>query len=116
VSPYTTDGDLAIDPRELDDEPELANVLEAAGFALAVRPGRWTMSEVQIDLMVPASLGGSGRRGARLGVHGNDVARKASGLEAARRLLRGPGRARAGCMAPVRRRWSSGRSAPFLGG
>lgn len=83
VSPYTTDGDLAIDPRVLDDEPELASVLEAAGFELVVPPGTWTMSEVQIDLLVPASLGGPGRRGARLGVHGNSVARKASGLEAA---------------------------------
>ena len=83
VSPYTTDGDLAIDPRELDDEPDLAGVLETAGFELTVRPGSWTLSEVQIDLLVPASLGGPGRRGARLGVHGNDVARKASGLEAA---------------------------------
>lgn len=83
VSPYTTDGDLAIDPRELDDEPDLARVLQAAGFELTVRPGSWTMAEVQIDLLVPASLGGPGRRGARLGVHGNDVARKTSGLEAA---------------------------------
>jgi hypothetical protein len=82
VSPYTTDGDLAIDPRALDDEPALAAILEAAGFALTVRPGTWSMSEVQIDLLVPASLGGPGRRGARLGAHGNEVARKASGLEA----------------------------------
>jgi len=81
VAPYTTDGDLAIDPRELDDEPALVATLEAAGFTLAVRPGTWTMSEVQIDLLVPASLGGPGRRGARLGVHGTDVARKATGLE-----------------------------------
>jgi len=83
VSPYTTDGDLAIDPRELDDEPELAATLEAAGFQLAVRPGTWSMSDVQVDLLVPASLGGTGRRGARLGAHGNEVARKATGLEAA---------------------------------
>lgn len=83
VAPFTTDGDLAIDPRHLDDEPALANVLEAAGFELAQRPGTWTMSKVQIDLMVPGSLGGSGRRGARLGAHGNDVARKTPGLEAA---------------------------------
>jgi hypothetical protein len=41
------------------------------------------MSDVQIDLLVPVSLGGSGRRGARLGAHGNEIARKASGLEAA---------------------------------
>lgn len=83
VSPYTTDGDLAIDPRELDDEPELAPALRAAGFDLAVRPGSWSMSDVQIDLLVPASMGGPGRRGARLGPHGNEVARKVSGLEAA---------------------------------
>ncbi len=83
VAPYTTDGDLAIDPRELDDEPALAATLEAAGFELTVRPGTWTMAEVQIDLLVPASLGGPGRRGARLGVHGTEVARKATGLEAA---------------------------------
>lgn len=83
VAPYTTDGDLAIDPRELDDEPALVKSLEAAGFELAVRPGTWTKTEVQIDFLVPASLGGPGRRGARLGVHGTEVARKATGLEAA---------------------------------
>lgn len=83
VAPYTTDGDLAIDPRELDDEPALASKLEAAGFELAVRPGTWSMSNVQIDLLVPAALGGSGRRGARLGPHGTEVARKTTGLEPA---------------------------------
>ncbi len=83
VSPYTTDGDLAIVPSVLDDEPALAGILQAAGFELAVRPGTWSMDKVQIDLLVPASLGGSGRRGARLGAHGTEVARKATGLEAA---------------------------------
>jgi hypothetical protein len=83
VSPFTTDGDLAIDPRALDDEPELVETLKNAGFELAIRPGTWTLSNVQIDLLVPASLGGRGRRGARLGRHGADVARKAKGLEAA---------------------------------
>ena len=41
------------------------------------------MTEIQIDLLVPAALGGAGRRGARLGAHGTEVARKAAGLEAA---------------------------------
>ena len=41
------------------------------------------MTAVQIDFLVPTSLGGSGRRGARLGSHGTEVARKATGLEAA---------------------------------
>ena len=83
VTPHTTDADLAFDPRELDDEPDLASTLEAAGFELTVRPGTWSMTEVQIDFMVPASLGGPGRRGAPLGVHGSHFARKATGLEAA---------------------------------
>jgi hypothetical protein len=85
VSPYTTDGDLAIDPRQLDDEPALGKTLEAAGFELSVSPGTWTLKPTgaQIDFLVPASLGGAGRRGARLGVHGTRVARKAAGLEAA---------------------------------
>lgn len=83
VSPYTTGGDLAIDPRQLDDEPALTGTLEAAGFELTVRPGTWSSKDVQIDFLVPALLRGPGRRGARLGVHGVDVARKATGLEGA---------------------------------
>jgi hypothetical protein len=85
VAPYTTDGDLAIDPRRLQNEPKLAEALQAARFELTVKPGTWTLAEtdVQIDLLVPSALGGPGRRGARLGPHGNDVARKATGLEAA---------------------------------
>jgi hypothetical protein len=83
VAPFTTDGDLALNPSVLDDEPILAETLLAAGFALAVKPGTWARSNVQIDLMVPSSLGGAGRRSARLGAHGTEVARKAKGLEAA---------------------------------
>lgn len=85
IAPYTTDGDLAIDPRSLGEKPALAKTLESAGFELTVRPGTWTLkaADVPIDFMVPASLGGPGRRGARLGAHGTSVARKATGLEAA---------------------------------
>src|SRR5690349_15873131 len=83
VAPFTTDGDLALNPRLLDDEPLLAHALERAGFDLVRRPGTWSRTDVHIDLLVPEALGGPGRRGARLGVHGNDVARKAKGLEAA---------------------------------
>jgi hypothetical protein len=83
VAPHTTDGDLVIDPRELDDVPDLSRALTDAGFALTVTPGTWTRSDVPIDLIVPAQLGGSGRRGARLGAHGTSVARKTVGLEAA---------------------------------
>lgn len=83
VAPYTSDGDLGINPDLLDDEPILAEALRAAGFELAVKPGTWSLTGVQIDLLVPSSLGGPGRRSARLGLHGTEVARKAKGLEAA---------------------------------
>jgi hypothetical protein len=83
VAPFTTDGDLALNPAVLDDEPILAEALRAAGFDLAVKPGTWSLADVQIDLLVPSSLGGPGRRSARLGPHGTEVARKAKGLEAA---------------------------------
>lgn len=83
VAEFTTDGDLALNPNVLDDEPLLAEGLLSAGFSLAVKPGTWARDNVQIDLMVPMALGGPGRRSARLGPHGTEVARKAKGLEAA---------------------------------
>ncbi len=83
VAEFTTDGDLALNPDMLDDEPLLAEGLLSASFSLAVEPGTWARDDVQIDLMVPMSLGGPGRRSARLGPHGTEVARKAKGLEAA---------------------------------
>lgn len=83
VAPFTTDADLALNPSILDDEPLLAEALRAAGFDLEVKPGTWSLTEVHVDLLVSESLGGEGRRGARLGPHGTSVARKAKGLEAA---------------------------------
>jgi len=58
--------------------------MRAAGFVLDLQqPGVWLASEgVTIDLLVPEAVGGAGRRGARLGEHGNRAARKARGLEA----------------------------------
>jgi len=69
-----------------------------AGFELSgmeasrTEPGIWTRTEevdgnqliIPIDLIVPeaAMVGTAGRRGARLGVHGNRAARRAVGLEA----------------------------------
>jgi hypothetical protein len=91
VAPYTTDGDVAIDPSRLRNDPKLAEALGEAGFSADTRyVGTWIMSrplegravEVKIDLMVPEAVGGPGRSGARLGPHGNRAARKARGLEA----------------------------------
>ena len=98
VPKYTIDGDLAIAPADLKPEPNLTATLERAGFHPSRNLGTWvkeallegTPREIMIDLLVPESVGGAGRRGARLGAHGPRVARKAKGLEAAlvdRRLM-----------------------------
>ena len=84
VPEYTTDADLALDPRRLGPTPLLAERLLSAGFRASQNPGTWIgASDVEVDLMVPEALGGGGRRGARLPPHGNSVARKAKGLEGA---------------------------------
>lgn len=85
VAPMTTDADLALAPAQLRDAPLLGDVMRAAGFVPGANPGTWRgRLDVAVDLMVPEALSGSGgRRGARLPVHGNKVARRASGLEAA---------------------------------
>lgn len=97
IAPFTTDGDLALDPTLLGDEPHLAESMHAAGFDLqlasggAPEPGIWIATErisgadvaIPIDLIVPeAASSGEGRRGARLGIHGDRAARRAVGLEA----------------------------------
>jgi len=91
VAPYTTDGDVVLDPSRLRNDPKLAEALNGAGFSADTQHvGTWIMRrplegrpvEVKIDLMVPEAVGGPGRRGARLGIHGNRTARKARGLEA----------------------------------
>jgi hypothetical protein len=92
VAPYTTDGDLAIDPGRLEEIPQLAEAMAAAGFVRSAEPGVWLASAtvageeigIPVDLIVPeAAAPPGGRRGARLGVHGNRAARRARGLEAA---------------------------------
>lgn len=92
VPEFTTDADLAINPELLTADPRLAETLEKAGFRtdmdkvgtwVTTRPYRDGEVDVMLDLMVPDAVGGPGRRGARLGVHGNHAARKAKGLEAA---------------------------------
>jgi hypothetical protein len=83
VAPHTTDGDLVIRPMDLADAPLLEDALRRAGFAATEQPGTWTRDNVELDLLVPETVGGTGRRGARLGIHGNRVARKVKGLEGA---------------------------------
>ncbi len=98
IAPYTTDGDFAVDPTQLPPEPELEASMREAGFQLLElqpgqsEPGSWVATAVVdgrelvvlVDLIVPEGAAApGGRRGARLGPHGNRAARKAVGLEAA---------------------------------
>ena len=93
IAPYTTDGDLAIDPTLLGDEPHLDAAMRAAHFTPSLaEPGVWLATAtvdgndltIPIDLIVPEAVAPpGGRRGARLGPHGNRAARRAVGLEAA---------------------------------
>ena len=96
IAPYTTDGDIALDPIVLGDTPELEATMRAAGFEIlpqpAGQPGIWTVTLdiegvetiVPVDLIVPDAVAPpGGRRSARIAPHGRQSARKAVGLEAA---------------------------------
>jgi hypothetical protein len=54
IAPYTTDGDIALDPSLLGDDPALEDAMRGAGFRLweprpeATEPGIW-VAEVVID-------------------------------------------------------------------
>jgi hypothetical protein len=95
VAPFTTDGDLAIDPNLLMEIPPLEQALMSAGFHPKTKDsvGVWIANqntqmqvptEVAIDLLVPASVSpGGGRRAARLPGHDDRAARVVRGLEGA---------------------------------
>jgi len=95
VAPFTTDGDLAIDPAVLAEIPPLQQALMDAGFTPKTKDsvGIWVTkrptsrsgdAEVAIDLLVPASVSpGAGRRAARLAGHDARVARIVKGLDGA---------------------------------
>lgn len=95
VAPFTTDGDLAIDPSVLTEIPPLEQALRSAGFHPKTKDsvGIWIAKratqlqvdiDVGIDLLVPASLSpGTGRRAAKLTGHDARAARIVTGLEGA---------------------------------
>jgi hypothetical protein len=91
IAPYTTDGDLALNPTLLGSKPDLEALMSGAGFS-AEHPGMWHTTVlvsgedviIPIDLIVPEGAStGEGRRGARIPPHGKRAARRAVGLEAA---------------------------------
>jgi len=88
VAPYTTDGDLALDPSKLADSPTLEAAMRAAHFHLSAEPGIWLARAqigdieqfIPVDLIVPEGVAtGAGRRDARMHGHGERVARRALG-------------------------------------
>ncbi len=95
VAPFTTDGDLAIDPSVLTEIPPLEQALMGAGFHPKTKDsvGIWVAKratqllvdiDVGIDLLVPASISpGTGRRAAKLTGHDARAARVVHGLEGA---------------------------------
>jgi hypothetical protein len=94
VAPYTTDGDLAVDPSVLSTIPPLEQALAHAGFLPKSKSsvGIWVTqrststgpsTEVAVDLLVPDTVTPGGGRAAQLSGHDKRVARKVRGLEGA---------------------------------
>lgn len=90
---FTSDGDLGLDPRTLENEPLIQERLTAAGFELldSNQPGLWGRQEsvggvvvpVELDLLVGEKLAGSGTRSANIRPHDKMTARRVPGLETA---------------------------------
>lgn len=87
VAEHTIDGDLAVDPDLLSNEPLLERILMEGGFHPDKQPGTWLKSGTEakaIDLLVPEAVAGTaGRRGARIPPHGKSATRRTRGLEGA---------------------------------
>ena len=84
LSPFTYDADIVLDPDLLRSSPTIVDAMSGAGFTLKDQPGLYRRGErSQVDLLVPEAVSGPGRRGARLGLHGNKAAMKVHGLEGA---------------------------------
>ena len=77
IAPYTTDGDLALDPTILGDDPNLEAAMASAGLTRLTsprghsEPGTWVANArlggedvvIPVDLIVPQALGKPGKRG-----------------------------------------------------
>ena len=92
VTPFTIDGDIAIDPSSMPLSPPLEEALSAAGFNAGTQPGNWMRVtdvegrdvRVEVDFMVPDAVApGSGTRSVELEGHSRRATRRVVGLEAA---------------------------------
>ncbi len=86
LAEFTTDGDVAVDPDLLSSDPRVEDAMRAGGFTPDPRPsaiGSWISPRgVPVDLMVPAAVAGSGRRGVRVPPHDSKSMRRTRGIEA----------------------------------
>ncbi|MER6394060.1 hypothetical protein ABT236_37135 [Streptomyces sp. NPDC001523] len=93
-APFTSDGDVSIDPLLLGPNPLVDKAMEGAGFSLrqAHQPGLWERPEViagklvpvELDLLIPKQQAPKvGSRSATVPPHGKMSARWIEGLEAA---------------------------------
>lgn len=87
LAEYTTDGDVAVNPALLSSEPLVEEAMQTAGFIRDPRSsaiGLWISPRgAPIDLMVPESVAGAGRRAARVPPHDFKAMRQSRGIEAA---------------------------------
>ncbi|MBK5210911.1 MAG: hypothetical protein JJE36_01080 [Coriobacteriia bacterium] len=94
VAESTTDADVAFDPSWLVEDPVLAVAMREAGFfreenGSGIPVGTWSSlrvisgvsAVVKVDLLVPAVLGGGGRRAARIEGQELGSVLKVSGIE-----------------------------------
>ena len=73
---------MRLDPALLQQTPEIEMAMTSTGFHRGNRVGAWvtsrdvdgTLTNVEVDLMVPEAVGGPGSRAARLAGHAKHVA------------------------------------------
>ncbi len=86
IATTTKDSDIVVLPQMLGDYPLLDDAMEQAGFHRDLQglQGQWLDRDgIPVELLVPAALEPSGKRGARIPPHDNRSALRVSGLEAA---------------------------------
>lgn len=90
VASFTSDADLGLDPDRLADVPLLDAAMTVARFVrnVADHAGSWirgervgsTVADIAVDLLVPESISGVGRRSVRIPPHNSMSARRVPGL------------------------------------
>ena len=94
IAPYTTDGDLAIEPARLAESPALEAALKQADFRPKSKDsvGIWVTTrstrarnpiDIGVDLLVPVSASPGSGRTAPLPGHDRRAARRVTGLDGA---------------------------------